>query len=66
MIDDGDVLNGSCNCPVFYKEYVCKHHLGIGIRLKYIEVPHEARDIPIGMKKKRGRASKAKKALIKQ
>ena len=26
--------NGFCNCPSFLKEYICKHVIGIAVRLK--------------------------------
>jgi hypothetical protein len=45
---------------------ICKHIIGIAIRLKYVKPPPEARNISIQGKRKRGRPSKAKKALIVQ
>ncbi|CAF4947771.1 unnamed protein product [Pieris macdunnoughi] len=59
-------LHGTCNCPKFLKDYICKHLVGLAIRLKHVQPPSEARAIPIGMKRKRGRPAKAKKALIVQ
>lgn len=53
-----------CDCPEFFKKFICKHLVGIAIILKLIEVPVQAKNIPIGNKPKRGRPSKAKKALI--
>ncbi len=40
---------------LFLKEYMCKHVLGIAIRLKVFQVCLEAKNIPIGQKRKRGR-----------
>jgi hypothetical protein len=51
---------------VFFKQLCCKHIVGIAIRLKHALPPPEAKNIPIGEKRKRGRPAKAKKALIVQ
>ncbi|KAL0831843.1 hypothetical protein ABMA28_001373 [Loxostege sticticalis] len=40
------------------------HIIGLAIRLKYAVPPVEAKNIPLGQKRKRGRPSKAKPALI--
>lgn len=61
---DADISKCNCTCPIFQKNYKCKHTLGLLIRLKKIELPEEAKCIPLGQKRKRGRPSKAKKALI--
>jgi hypothetical protein len=53
-----------CTCPTFFKMYMCKHVIGLSIRLKYTVPPVEAKNIPLGQKRKRGRPSKAKPALI--
>ncbi|CAH2085242.1 unnamed protein product [Euphydryas editha] len=57
---------GECNCPQFFKDYICKHVIGLAIRLKYVTPPAEAKNIPIGIKRKRGRPAKARPALIVQ
>lgn len=59
-------MNGTCNCPSYLKTFMCKHVLGIAIRLKLVTPSFEAKQIPIGEKRKRGRPKKAKKALLKQ
>lgn len=56
-LNDG---RGRCNCPAFAKEYICKHVIGISIRLKYATAPLEAGHVPCGEKRKRGRPSKTK------
>jgi hypothetical protein len=43
---------GSCHCPAFFKEFICKHVIGLAIRLKYCKPPRAAKDIKIGEKKK--------------
>ena len=53
-----------CNCPSFFKKYICKHVVGLAIRLKYTKPPPAARDVPIGAKRKPGRPKKATKALL--
>lgn len=57
---------GTCTCPQFFKVYICKHILGLAIRLKLTIPPIEAKSIPIGLKRKRGRPTKSKPALIMQ
>lgn len=66
IIDRDSWIESKCNCPAFMKKFMCKHILGIAIRLKYCCVPQEAKNLPIGSKRKRGRPAKAKKALLVQ
>ena len=51
-------------CPYLLKKNECKHSVGIRIKRKEVEVPVEAKNIPLGKKRKRGRPSKSKKALL--
>ena len=55
---------GKCTCPYFLKKYMCKHLVGLAIRLKYVKPPPVAKDIPIGQRRKRGRPKKSSRALI--
>ena len=55
-----------CTCPISKKKYICKHITGLAIINKLLVVPPEAKNVPIGTKRKRGRPDKAKKALIVQ
>lgn len=57
-------VNGKCTCPIFFKNYMCKHIIGLAIRLKYVAPPAQAKSVPIGQKRKRGRPAKARPALI--
>jgi hypothetical protein len=57
---------GVCNCPAFFKKFMCKHVIGMAIRLNHCKPPPAAKDVQIGEKRRRGRPSKAKKALIVQ
>jgi hypothetical protein len=43
---------------------MCKHRIGLAIRLKSAKPPPAAKEIPIGQKRKRGRPNKSSKALI--
>jgi len=54
----------SCTCPIFLKKSHCKHTLGMKIRKKLVDVPAGAKDVPIGRKRKRGRPTEAKWALM--
>lgn len=54
---------GECNCVNYFKHFVCEHIIGIALRLKCTQAPTEAKTIPIGQKRKRGRPAKAKPAL---
>lgn len=48
------------------QDYICKHVVGLGIRLKLVSGPTEAKTVPIGQKRKRGRPRKTKPALMVQ
>lgn len=60
------VFESHCSYPIFLKESFCKHMLGILIRLKLVDVPAEAKNVPLGRKRKRGCPSKAVRALLVQ
>jgi len=57
-------INGSCTCPAFLKKFICKHIIGLAIRLKSVKPPPAAKQIPIGEKRKRGRPKLATSALL--
>lgn len=65
VVPQNNWIEGRCNCPSFLKDYMCKHIVGIAIRRQFFKVPFEAKQIPIGQKRKRGRPKLAKRALIK-
>ena len=48
----------------FFKNYICKHAVGMAIRLKYCKPPAAAKIVPVCEKRKRGRPAKAKPALL--
>lgn len=53
-----------CTCYSFLKENLCKHILGLAIRLNLCEVPATAITNKLSQKRKRGRKTKAEKALL--
>lgn len=59
-------LRSECDCRDYFKLYMCEHIIGISIRLKLVVPPVEAKSVPIGQKRKRGRPAKAKSALVRQ
>lgn len=59
-------LCSECDCRDYFKLYICEHIIGIAIRLKLVVPPVEAKNVPIGQKRKRGRPAKAKSALVRQ
>ena len=54
----------SCNCPANMTANICKHSLGMEIRLGISEPPAEAKTVPLGMKRKRGTPKLSKPALL--
>lgn len=54
---------GTCTCPIFFKQYVCKHLVGMALRLKLVRLPPNI--ITIDTKRGRGRPPLAASALIK-
>jgi hypothetical protein len=63
-MDQSKWLDGIDNCSAFFKKFMCKHVVGMAIRLNYCKPPSAAKNVPIGEKRRCGRASKAKKALL--
>ena len=58
--------DGVYDCSTFFKNYICKHVVGISIRTGLCKAPAAAKNGPIGEKWKCGRPIMAKKALIRQ
>lgn len=55
---------GYCDCADFFKMYTCMHVVGVALRMKFVEAPLEAKNVPIGQKRKRGRPALAKSAFV--
>lgn len=62
--DKTNWADGRCTCPNFFKKFMCKHILALALRLKLAQPPVEAKSVPIGEKRRRGRPKKAAKALL--
>ena len=65
-INRSNLYESTWTCPVYLKSWLCKHTAGMCIGLKLMSVPPETKLIPMGQKRKRGKSSKAKRALISQ
>lgn len=50
-----DLDESTCTCPSFLEQYICKHILGLKIKLKLISVLPAIKSVPLGQKKKPGR-----------
>ena len=57
-------LDGVRSCPTFFKKFMCKHVVGMAIRLNHCKPPPTAKNVKIGEKRRRARPSKSKKALL--
>ncbi len=63
---DTDWTHAKCSCETYLKKFLCRHVIGIAMRLKFFNVCQAAKNIPIGQKRKRGRPALAKRALLTQ
>jgi hypothetical protein len=61
-----NIWSSTCSCHMNQKHYCCKHTVGLGIRLGFVNPPFAAGNDKIEEKRKRGRPSKAQSALEKQ
>lgn len=52
-----------CTCPIYLKQHICKHVLGVAIQMGWTEAPPQATKIPLGQNRKRGRPRLAGPAL---
>jgi len=66
FIDTARPNEAKCTCPSFFKFNICKHVIGMKIRLHLVDVPSAAKQIPLGQKRKRGSPATAKTALLTQ
>lgn len=59
-------FDNKCTCPVFAKDYICKHILAIAITNRHFRVMPEAKwsQGDLSKKRQRGRPRKATKALV--
>ena len=54
----------TCTCPSFLKNYICKHVIGMSIRLKYCKPPPEAKNVEVGTKRNKRQTIESKKSFI--
>ena len=59
-------LKSTCTCPVFFKQFICHHIIGLAIRLKYTSAPICDRGNALIKKAKRGPKPRAAKALLRK
>ena len=55
----------SCTCPFFLKNFKCKHIFAIAVSNNLAVFPPTAKNVPLGLKRKRGRPKGSTKALLK-
>lgn len=58
-------VNSKCDCYCFWKNYTCKHIIGIALRNKCCKLPRKALTVKLQKKKSRGRKPKSTSALTK-
>lgn len=58
-------LNSRCDCYSFWKNYTCKHIVGLALRNKCCKLPRKALTVQLKKKKTKGRKPKASSALKK-
>ncbi|XP_043197811.1 uncharacterized protein LOC122368178 isoform X2 [Amphibalanus amphitrite] len=56
----------TCSCPVGMKQRVCKHAITVGVWKGTITIPDVAKHAVIGQKRKRGRPTATRPALVRQ
>ncbi len=65
-LDKGNWRASTCSCPSFLRIYICCHIIGLASRYKLITIPDDAKAVPLGAKRKRGRIAGMKRALVVQ
>jgi hypothetical protein len=63
VLNRAEYLKSTCTCPTYFREYVCKHIIGIASLQKIEPIPSKAKSVPIGAKPRRGRPTATAKAL---
>lgn len=62
-----DIINwmqSRCNCPMFKKQHICKHLIGLAANRKDFNISDACKNVPIGIKRRPGRPKQCKQALI--
>ena len=55
-----------CSCGWWQRHRICRHVIDLAVKVGLIEYPTEAKNIPLGQKRKRGRPNQSTAALIRQ
>jgi hypothetical protein len=55
-----------CSCVWFLKNYLCVHVVAIAVNKNLVQIPMTFKNLPFGVKPKRGRKAKALPALVHQ
>ncbi len=64
---DSFLSTSRCTCRTWSKKGICKHTLGMAIRNKFCVAPAAAKNLPVGVKKrKNGRPPKNLPALVRE
>lgn len=56
-------LGVSCTCAKYMKNYICVHAIAYLVYCERLEIPMEAKSVPLGQKRKRGRPKRVSPAL---
>lgn len=58
-----EYLGASCSCISYLKNYLCVHVIAYLDKIGSLKIPSEAKSVPLGQKRKRGRPKKVGPAL---
>jgi hypothetical protein len=66
--DENNWKKSTCTCPIYLKQYICKHIIAICIALKKVgnQLPPAAKSQPVGTTRGPGRPRLAVRALLEQ
>ena len=63
QINKKNWLLSKCSCSLWCKNYLCKHTIGVCAKQAFFEFSTQAKEIPIGKNRKRGRPKATVSAL---
>ena len=68
LVDESNWFLATCTCPLYSKNYICKHVVAVALLLKFATkcMPMTAKTIQLGQKRSRGRPGFALPALLRQ
>lgn len=56
----------TCTCPIFFKQYICKHIVAVAIRSNLVSCPDSANPMLLAPKRSGGRPKNATKSLMRE